>query len=240
MACTLHRLLVLALLFATAGCNRHVYSPPARVLPIETARTARADVTGVAIDTGPSGALFGPSLWSGTGRVRRSVAPGTDVVAEGTVLVVTSTDDDEGVTAPHRGVYVLRAGVKHELAQHFALVGGLGGGASTAGGFVSPDAGAVASWENPYVVPFVSARGYLSQPVGASAVDLRGANEGERYNRPPELTVGLNLAAGVRVPLGPRHEEAGAIGAAFGLTGMRDSFEDQTFGSGAIGGELWF
>lgn len=65
--------LMLLLACVGTGCNYQVYSPPARTLPLESPATVPVGTTGIAVEGGPGGALFGPDLAFGAARIRHAV-----------------------------------------------------------------------------------------------------------------------------------------------------------------------
>ncbi len=85
---------------------------------------------------------------------------------------------------------------------HVALVYGLGAGTSEGGPFVSPDAGAVLAWENPYLVPFTSINGFVSEPIDARPVDVSTHEEGVGTNiQTASTTWGATVTGGLKVPI---------------------------------------
>ena len=154
--------------WALAACTANAISPPGRTTPLESAGGIGQGAVGVQGEAGISGAVFGPSLGHATARVRVGVLERTDVSGEANVVVVRELEP----TGTHRGIYSLRGGVKHAFTPNFAVVGGLGFGASAGGGFISPDIGFIAGIGNAYVVPFLSARLIISQPIAPQQVTL--------------------------------------------------------------------
>jgi hypothetical protein len=101
-------------------------------------------------------------------------------------------------------MFSARAGFKYEVASWFALQAGLGGGGSAAGGFVSPDAGGIFSYQGPKVVPFVAAGVNYSWPVRPKAIVFTNG-EGDRVGLRPTNTFGYYGNFGIRVPFS--HED---------------------------------
>ncbi len=186
------------LLSWSTACNSAVFSPPARVLPLESAATLPRGDIGIQAEGAGSGAAFGVSALSGTIRARRGMSENLDGSVEAT-LVRIGGDPAADV---NRSVVATRVGAKYRVLPSLALTGGLGGGGSAAGGFMSPDVGAIVAWENRYVVPFASVRGGLSQPIGATSVDVtrRGDPIGTNVGT-PKLTWLVSGSAGLRVPI---------------------------------------
>ena len=226
--------LPLSVALILTACSPHAFSPPGRTLPLETAAAVGAGNTGVQLEGGISTEVLGPGVVHATARVRHGVGEQTDVNFEANLVFYI--DDDEQVEA-HRGIYSGRFGVKHAFGQHFALTGGVAAGGSAGGGFFSPDVGFITSFENPYVVPFVSGRLVLSQPLGAREVEF--FDDGVAFTQSPQFTYGYALATGVRVPVGPMAKPLRpALLVGFGLTQIFDGEEDTGFMGVNLGFEM--
>ncbi len=185
---------------ACAGCNHELYSPPARMLPLESPATLARGETGVQAEGATQGAIFGPSVETGTLRVREGMADATDATAEVSVLHV----DGRSVADTYPYAFAGRVGLKHAALPWLSLVGGLGGGASAGGGFVSPDVGVIAGYENRWAVPFVSLRVSVSVPFDGRPVDTGQAGHdalGQYVYTPPFTWIGGGTV-GLRVPVG--------------------------------------
>lgn len=222
-----------ALLVATStGCSNTVYSPPARMLPLETAATLHRGDIGVQAEGGPSGAVLGFGAFSGTARVRRGMTDKLDASLEGSVVRITGN----AATDVNKTIIASRIGAKYRLHEFVAVTGGVGGGGSAGGGFVSPDLGVIVAAENPYVVPFVSFRGSVSQPIGAKAVDVtaRGEAPGTDVGI-PRTTWLANGTLGLRVPIG-KWSILGGVG----VSQLADAHDGQRFVSAAGGLEAVF
>jgi hypothetical protein len=240
----------LALVPLATGCNHSVFSPPARAVPLESAATLPRGDTGVALEGAHSGTIFGPEVLSGAARIRHGVSEGLDVSAEATLMRLSGTPAPAADVS--RNVYAGRIGAMGQLvspespwAPTVAVTGGLGGGVSAAGGYVSPDAGPIVAWENRWAVPFLSLRGGVSQPVGARSVDTSSVDDGPgRYVDTPRTTWIAAATAGVRVPIGWAEPEAGktrgSLLAGLGFTHLADTRDDETFAHLALGGEVVF
>ena len=217
-----------------SGCGYYVYSPPARGLPFDSAATLPRGRTGVALEGGHAGEVFGPDVFAVGARVRRGLAEGVDGVVEASVLRVLGDSD----ARTHRNVYALRVGTKLRPWTHLAFTGGVGGGASAGGAFVSPDLGVVLSWENPFFVPLVGARGMFSQPLGARRVDL-GSHEQDdpepnaRYSDTPRSTWGGTLYGGARIPL--QHADEAGPSFVFTVSWTELATREHHAGFGAVG-----
>lgn len=230
----------IVLLVALAGCAPHLYSPPGRSLPLEAAATVAPGETALQLEGGVSSAVFGPGVAHGTARVRHGVAEEIEVVVEGNAVVVLH--DDEGPSSDaHRGIYGARVGAKLGFSPHFAFTFGAGAGGSAAGGFVSPDLGIIGSYDNPYVVPFLSLRGFISQPFAVRGVEINHSDRTERFT--PDLTWGFAWSTGLRIPVGAYDEELLRRRAALVVGVGSTSLFDRTPGSellfgGSVGFEL--
>ena len=232
---TLGRLSLVLLLMA--GCGHHVYSPPARMLPLESVATLSRGETGV------QGELGGASWIDGTTasiRARRGVTERTEVSAEASVLHVGR----RSAAGTNRDGYAGRAGAKYMVSPWLALAGGLGGGGSAAGGFFSPDLAVIVAWENRYAVPFLSGRASLSLPVNARQVNVTEVGDAITFVGTPERTWIFGATTGVRVPLGSSRPGGGAVRGnllvGVGMTHLQDSKDDQDVLQLGFGGELVF
>ena len=225
-----------------AGCDTHLFSPPARTAPLESAATLPDGDYGVQGELAAhGGGIWGPSLTSGTARVRRGFGDSTDLSLEATVL----HEGDPGSVPTNRNAYAGRFGVKEQLAPWVALTAGLGGGGSAAGGFFSPDMGIIFAYENRYFVPFLSGRLSFSQPFARRAVAITPAtSDSAGVIDTPMLTWIESATLGFRIPMpSGSHEDRGEVRAALlaGLTlSSLDDGEQETFVSGTLGLELMF
>lgn len=193
---------LLAITLALSGCTRHVFSPPTRLVPVETASTLEASETSAGLHAGPRGALFGPSLVVVAGQGRHGVTEDLELGADLNYMYVS--DESEGIAVDYsRHAFSGRASLKwapEVLGQYVALVGGVGGGHSAAGSFVSPDVGVLLSYDW-YVTPIVSAGVFVSQPIGAKTLDLRETPDDDPLLSTPEFTYGYSLATGLAIPI---------------------------------------
>jgi hypothetical protein len=219
-----------------AGCAHHVYSPPARMLPLESVATLPRGGTGV------QGEFGGVSWIDGTTasiRVRRGLTEQAEVSAEASVLHVGR----RSAAGTNRDGYALRAGAKYAATSWLAFAGGLGGGTSAAGGFFSPDVAVIVAWENRYAVPFLSGRASSSFPIGARQVDVTGIDDTATFLGTPRQTWIFGATTGVRVPLGRSGAGSGARGnvlAGVGMTHLQDATDDEDVLQLGIGAELVF
>jgi hypothetical protein len=210
------------------GCSHHLHSPPARVLPIESARTVEAGETAVRLAGGVYSPLFQPAVSFGSGQVRRLLTEGLELSGELTVAHLhVKPIDDLWLT-----VILGRIGAKQRLDDggNFALTGGLGAGAHGAGKLVAADAGVIAGYENRYATPFLSLSAFGSLPVAAREVDTstRIDKPGEFFSE-PHTTAGGEALLGLRIAAGRTGLLLGAS-----LIYVSDGLHDQAaFGFGA-------
>ncbi|OJY25749.1 MAG: hypothetical protein BGO98_34585 [Myxococcales bacterium 68-20] len=223
------------------GCNSTVFSPPARPMPLESAATLPMGDTGIQVEGGTHGRIFGPDLLSGTVRVRHGIAEDVDATGEVSAMHVDVHPDVPTSTSTF--VHAARGGAKVRLAKPLAIAGGFGGGFSAAGAFVSPEAGPIVAWENRYVVPFLATRFGVSQPISPRAVDTSEQQDGSRIDRPRTTWLATGVA-GLRIPIGWSEPEAGTLRgsllAGAGVTHVADNRDKDTFSQFAVGGELVF
>jgi hypothetical protein len=231
--------------FLHAGCAHQVYSPPARMLPLESAATLSEGETGVQVEGAVHGAVFGTGFGesgeSGAVRVRHGFSANVEGALEADALHI------DGHSIAHTSPYALaaRAGIKAAiLGNDLSITAGLGTGGSAGGGFVSPDAGIILAFENSYVVPFASVRASASLPFDRHTVDTGGFGDsvGEYLYQPPLTWIGGGLI-GFRVPFGCKPAPCdvhGSFLAGLGLTYLGATGTSTTFVSLAAGGELAF
>ncbi len=214
-----------------AGCAVRVFSPPTGSYPVESAALVPAGKRAVGAEVFAGGAMFGPQLLSARGNLRYGMSERLELSASPSLLWVLGSRPEDS----HPGSYALRAGAKLALLRHVAITTGLGGGASAAGGFLSPDLGLIGAFENRYLIPFASARGLVSVPLNARTVhittddDAADGYDDEDFARDhhrlrPRFTYGVQLAVGLRLPLTWNDAERirPSIACAFGVTSLND------------------
>jgi hypothetical protein len=190
------RILTLALVMAAVGCSYHVYSPPARSLPLESPRPLPAGQTSVTGEAAAHALLFGPDLVGGGLKVTHGIAQG-EVSLEGAALVVQG----ESAAGTNPVVGMGRAGF-HAGDRIFGFAAGLGGGWSAAGPYVSPDFALIAGYENCYLVPFGALRASVSVPIDPRTVDVSKPEDGLGAHRlRPRTTAAFSPGVGLKVPL---------------------------------------
>ncbi|MCA9611487.1 MAG: hypothetical protein R3B99_17295 [Polyangiales bacterium] len=231
-------LLVLPLAIA-AGCTPRVYSPPGRAMPLEAPTPLGEGNTAVQVEGGVSGMVFGPSFLHGSVRLRHGVSDQLEVDGELNavgVMVPSDADWDDDSDA-HRGIYSAHVALKRNFSRHFALRFGAGGGVSAGGAFFAPDLGFVVGYDNPAVVPFVGAYGFVSYPLGPRYVRFVDESTGDEQILRPRTTVGVGWSTGIKVPFGAaidlRQRRAAflvGIGGTFVQSFGAEADNDATFG----------
>ena len=68
------------------------YSPPARLVPLESAATLKENKTGLSGEVGYAGAVFGPDVLFISARVRRLLVKDLDWTAEANLLHIFDRD----------------------------------------------------------------------------------------------------------------------------------------------------
>jgi hypothetical protein len=222
---------VAACALATAACS--VFTPPTRPFPLESAATAGKGRTGEQIEVGRSSDLDADSAAL---RIRHGVAASTDVSVEAAGTVVSS--DGSSPRAGDLRIWTGRVGVKQGLTKWLSVVGGVGGGAFADNPFLGPDVGAIASYENPYFVPFFALRGAVSVPLAPQRVDF-----GDQSATPVTEWYG-QAAVGARIPVGRPHpapgETRGSLLVGYSRNWTLDANGHGGFDAFAGGGELVF
>jgi hypothetical protein len=182
-----------------AGCSYQLVSPPARMVSLESAKTATPGETVVGVHGAGYASVFDPGVGVGSAGVRRGVAEQVEVDADASWGHLSY----DGYPDIDRNIFAGRIGAKASNRRGWAaIVGGVGGGyAPAAGGFTAADVGGVVSLPNCAVVPFASAMGFASLPVGAKEVDFRNADGTLSASDKATPTLGFGLGAGVEIPL---------------------------------------
>ena len=188
-----------ALLVMMTGCSYQLVSPPARMVNLESARSAAPGETIVGVKGAAHSAVFDAGAAIGTAEVRHGVGHGVEVDAEATYVRVLEQDDPE----IDRNIYAARGGFKMSNADGWAAVlGGVGGGISpAAGGFLAADLGGTISYPNCYAVPYLGGTVFASQPVAAKRVDFRGSDGSVVGYDTANTTLGFGASTGVEIPL---------------------------------------
>jgi hypothetical protein len=184
---------------ATGGCSYVLVSPPARMVNLESAKTAAPGETVVGARAAGYTAIFNPAVALGSVGVRRGVEEGIEVSADATYARVYY----DGYPDIDRDIFAARVGGKiANQGGSAALAGGVGAGfAPAAGGFGAVDVAGIVSYPNCYLVPFGDASLFASVPVGAKQVDFRNPDGTLAASVRADLTYGFGLGVGLEIPL---------------------------------------
>jgi len=226
-------LLVIALLFS--GCTAHVFSPPAMGGTLESVKPLAESEMKVGARVGSQKDGFGPKATTFNARFHRGFAQKFELGADFSLFHVKGVEQADQDLSPYVGA--MRLGGKLEVLEHYmAIQGGVGGGFSDAGQFVSPDLGIILAVENPYLVPFVNVSGFVSQPINPKAVDVSHADEPVGTNvQEPKFTYGIQWSGGIRVPFEISKGIILAPSVGFGGTYLVDSDATANL-TGVVGG----
>ena len=217
-----------------SACTPHVFSPPGRTIPLEGPATIDEGDTAIQVEGGMSAEVFGEPIVHGTVRLRHGVSDRLELSGEANAMFFTLHEDAS--TDAHRGIYGARFGVKGGFGEHFSLTGGMAGGGSSGGGFLSPDVGFIGGYTNPYCIPFFATRVFFSQPLNTNTITITD-NE-ETFVGEPQPSFGVAIATGVRIPFGPRYARHGAVAVGYGFTLIADGDESKGFQGFNVGIEL--
>jgi hypothetical protein len=190
------------------ACNTHVFSPPTGGLPLESPASLGAQRHSAGADFSYASAVFGPAAAALRLKYRYGLTDQLELSAAPSMIWIAGNGSAES----HAGIYALRGALKYSPIPHVAASVGVGGGASAAGAFLSPDVGLSVGYENRYFVPFVSSRVFVSAPIAPRAVyfttdDDAGNdphdpdNAPDHHRRTPHFSYGVQLSVGARVPL---------------------------------------
>ena len=223
-----------------SGCARHIYSPPSRMLPIEDSFGPSAGGTNLGVNASGSGTVFGPSIGAIGLHVDVGVADTLDVVGEGTWMTLEGSGD-QPIDHPRQDGAAGRAGLRLTLEETdrkagdtpgtllaLALTGGVGGGFTAVGTYLSPDVGLSFSVRSSTGFDFTTGvRTWTSIPI----VRRTFAWTDEERSNEPSVTWGGGLTLQGAVPLGfdttrrgePRFRAVVGIGLAFVGDGSDDA-----------------
>lgn len=195
----------LAFVMLCVGCNPHVYSPPAGLIPLEHAGTVGAGQNSLGADVSGYISLTGPSVMGVRAFYRRGIGEQFELTTAPSMIIVVN----HGSGDSNPNIYAVRSALKYVPANGVGISLGLGAGTSAAGAFVSPDLGASFSIDNLSVIPFAVVRGFLSAPIHAKPVHFtvmenngpEESYEETRYSLAPRVSFGYQLGAGLRFKL---------------------------------------
>ncbi len=184
------------------GCISHLYSPAARMAPLESARPVGKGKVSTAAAIGHYAEETGFEGTNVSVKLRRGVTEHSEAGLDANVMV---GDNSDAASHVDPNIWSARLGGKWApalLHDWVSLAYGVGGGTSAAGTFVSPDVGVIGAYENPYVVPFVSVDGFVSVPLDPQPVDVSSDTQDPGTNvYTVKTTWGATLAGGVKVPI---------------------------------------
>ena len=198
-----HALMVSALGFCNIFCicNPRVYSPPSRLWSVETPALLEPDDQSLSLAGGTHFGYcgFDFNAYSGTAIYRRGLTNNLEGSA-GISFIGISPQEYSIDFVPVTGS--VRAAVKYNpssLKRFWALRSGAGLGFSPVGEYVTGDAGLIIGFDNPWLTPFVSGGGYISQPFFTRVVDFGVDEEGGGSADEAELTYGWEFGGGFRI-----------------------------------------
>jgi hypothetical protein len=197
-------LVLIVTLWALGACSHHVYSPPARLVPLQSPRTLAPGVTALDVEGAASGVAFSAGIYSGTLGISRGFADNIEVAGQLTYAQLGEASPAGTQTNGFTG----HVGVKWApIPKHLAFSTGVGGGSWAGGSFLAADGSAIVGWENCVIVPFFVGRLGVSVPMAAQAVDTAEGNDlPGTHVEAPDTTALVALAAGVKIPIGGRCE----------------------------------
>lgn len=193
-----------ALGLGSMGCVETLPVPPSRIAVHDTPATVGAGNAEVAGGVGVAGSVFNGTGLSGGASVTRGLRDDLDLRGDVLVggLVVDSGYLHDRITA----FGLARLGLERSLVPGVvSVIGGVGGGATRAGGFVSADAGLLLGYENRYVSPFAGAVLHAGTPLSAPLVRIDYQEDPTTVRtvyRRAYPVFGWVASAGVRVPFG--------------------------------------
>ena len=230
---------VVPLVALACGCAPHIYSPPSQVNTLETSVPLKAGEVSTEAVLGRTSEAFDFEATTLTGTYRRGVSEELEIGADVNVIALDMSSAAADLSPYIWGGRLRAKWAPTDLRGYFAMTGGLGGGYhAEGGGYVSPNLGVVVSYPNEYIVPYLGASGYVSQPVGSKRVDISVGEEelGTRIGE-AQLTWGGYLTAGISVPV---RFTAGTLNLKFGghILYLADKDMDDT-GIGVMAGPEW-
>lgn len=211
-----------------AGCAPYLHSPPARMVPIEAAKSLNKGDFAVQGALAGGSAVFGPSIGAGTAQGRYGFGRGFEGAAE-VAFATLGQRSNTWTTNAKRSMFATRAGFKYEAASWFAVQAGFGGGVSAAGGFISPDAGVIFSYQGKRVVPIFAGGFYYSLPLSQNDITFSNGDSVEVLRA--DQTVGFYGNLGLRIPFTqvPNDGPRSALTIAYRLVG---AVHDEAYGRG--------
>lgn len=191
-------LLIGLIVLGTAACSPYLHSPPARMVPLEAAKALPKGDVALQGALAGGAAIWGPSVGAGTLQGRYGFGQGFEGSAEAGFAVLGQRDTEWNTNASH-ALFAARVGFKYEAVSWFAVQAGFGGGTSAAGGYISPDAGLIFSYQGEKLVPFLGLGYFYSLPLSANEIVFVG--DGDVEGLYPDRTNGAFANIGIRIPL---------------------------------------
>lgn len=186
-----------------AACSPYLHSPPARMMPLETAQALPKGDIAVQGAFGGGAGIWAPGIGAGTLQARYGFGHGFEGSVEGGFAVIVPRDT-EWTTTARRTVLSARTGFKYAPTSWFGVQAGFGGGGSAAGGYISPDVGIIFSYQG-NVVPFLGGGFYSSYPINGKPIVFEG--DGRTEVLLPDKTLGAYGNFGIRIPfLGSKND----------------------------------
>ncbi|HTJ45859.1 MAG TPA: hypothetical protein VL463_27335 [Kofleriaceae bacterium] len=189
----------LAAIATFAACSYTSYTPPSRMMPLETALAPAPNHTDLQAEGSMAGAVMGFGTWNGALRLREGLDDNVAVTAEGGVMNV----DGHAAAGTEHNAYMGRIGVHlHQRDRtegpHVALTAGVGGGWSAlAGRWVTQDVAVIVSGNGAWVVPFASLEGFASQPIDPQLFQYRTGESSTPRTDVLTRTAGFRVTAGL-------------------------------------------
>jgi hypothetical protein len=231
---------VLGLFSIFATCNPKLYSPPTRLLSLETPALLEPREQSLTLAGGNHDhfdIFHDFEAYSGTAVYRRGLTNNLEGSAGVSFLSVSPAGyslDFNPITGS------VRAAVKYNpsyLERFWALRGGVGLGFSPIGEYATGDVGLILGFENPWVTPFVSGGCFRSQPFDTRRVEF---DTNSHYTDELDRTWGWEFGGGIRI--GPFPVDKGQSLAIYILGARTDCYSPNKvrFESFSLGGGLEF
>jgi hypothetical protein len=148
---------------AIAACTPRAFAPPARPMPLGSARTPAVGEGDVQLDGNASGEVFGPGIVAGNARYRHGVADNVAVTADAGFVRVSGDSTENPWAGLGRAGVQVASEANEDL--DVAVFAGIGGGyAPAAATWASTDVGVMMSGDNKHVRPIFLVDAYFAQP----------------------------------------------------------------------------
>jgi hypothetical protein len=198
-----------------AGCATTLPAPPIQTGPHDAPGTVGAGVTEIEAAGSFGGAIFEGSFHGGQATVRHGIDDRSDVVVRGVAGRIGNTGEEPGSVPVRRSLYALRLGFARDIVPDILMTfGGIGGGATAAGGYMGLDYGFSLGYGNRYFVPYLAGSVNLSTPLTRPTIDFTQSDDTMPVLRRAYTSFGISYALGFRIPYGGHRsggEHDGAI-----------------------------